>query len=297
MIAKDFNLKYTVESAQPLTFFGDYSAEGSYEKLSYVTQHGMLNIAAKSLGADNSSEISCNSYGDYSDNEAWSEARKRLSLGDDIRKIYSRIGTDSFMHSAISGFYGMRITENDPWETALCFVVSQFNNVKRIRFIMKRLIGRFGDEEELNGKRVRLFPSAKRLSAAKVNEIFSCGTGFRARYIRSAALAFSDESFASSLYGMKYADAKVELTKIKGIGEKVADCILLMGYKKLEAFPVDTWVERTMKKVYGSDMQKTKSGNITMKEIRSFASAKWNGYAGYAQQYLYWYGREHVGRA
>ena len=134
------------------------------------------------------------------------------------------------------------------------------------------------------------------LSAAEVNDIFSCGTGFRAKYIRSAALAFSDESFADSLYGMEYAEAKAELTKIEGIGEKVADCILLMGYKKLDAFPVDTWVERTMKKMYGKEMQKTKAGNVTMKEIRSFAAKKWKGYSGYAQQYLYWYGREHVGR-
>ncbi len=295
MIVRDFSLRYTAESAQPLAFFGDYSANDGMERLSYATERGVVGITAKG-GAGRRQEVQYDFCGDYTENEARSEVRKRLSLSDNMKSIYSKIDTDAFMHSSIGSFYGMRITQNEPWETALCFVVSQFNNVKRIRLIMKRLIEKFGEEEKLNGKIAKLFPRARKVSGASISDLLACGAGFRARYIREAAAAFSDGSFASSLYRMEYADAKRELVKMDGIGEKVADCILLMGYKRLDAFPVDTWVSRMMKKNYWNQLQKTKYGNVTMDEIRRFAAERWHGYAGYAQQYLYWFGREHVGR-
>ncbi len=212
---------------------------------------------------------------------------KRFRLADDIDKVYDNIGTDKFMHAAISSYRGLRLTLNDPWETTLCFIISQYNNVKRIRGIVKGIVSRFGSPiSGPDGKVVGMrFPTSAELRGATLKELESCGAGFRARYIKDAAefCTYNMDLYKTST---AYPKLRAQLMEMNGVGEKVADCIALMGYGKLEAFPVDVWVKRTMEKVYfkGKAM-----GNA---EIREFASDLWGGYAGYAQQYLFWHGRQ-----
>jgi N-glycosylase/DNA lyase len=280
---RDFDLKLTFESGQPLAFYGDYEVERGEELLSYVTPKGVIRLRSSKSGA--LTRIDYDFVGGYTRASAGEDVRARLGLGQDMRSLYRSIGTDLFMNEAIAELRGLRMTKSDPWEATLCYVMSQANNLKRIRGIVRRLIDAFGEECGNGRECAKLFPTSRAVSRASVQELASCGTGFRAKYIKSVAREFADRSDFMELYDRDYDAAKAELTKQYGIGSKVADCILLFGYGKLEAFPVDTWIKRIVEHTYFGGRKKSAG------EIHAFARERWGPYAGYAQQYLFWRGR------
>ncbi|MDE1824660.1 MAG: DNA-3-methyladenine glycosylase 2 family protein [Candidatus Micrarchaeota archaeon] len=271
-----FDIRHTFESGQPLTFHADYTKPGPSRNLSYATVRGRISVASKG------NRLSYDYIGDYSASSARNEVVRRFALADDMQAIYAGINTDPFMDSAIRSFNGMRITENDPWEATLCFIISQFNNIKRIRLITRKLIERFGETYGYDNKELKLFPSASAIADASLEDIKVCGTGFRAEYIKSAATACTNSLDLQSLYPMDYEPAKSALMELDGVGDKVADCILLFGYRKMEAFPIDTWIKRVMETVYFKGRKKT------IKELHRFAERRWEPeMLGYAQQYLF----------
>ncbi|MDE1834146.1 MAG: DNA-3-methyladenine glycosylase 2, partial [Candidatus Micrarchaeota archaeon] len=272
----DFSLRHTIESGQPLTFYSRYSNHAGTEHLAYVTSEGEINLSLKG------DRLSYRFNGNYTQKTAKNEVISRLGLDDNLPDIYRQINTDIFMAGAIKGFYGMRITKNDPWEASLCFVISQFNNLKRIRGIIGNMVSEFG--EDLGG--TKLFPSAQALASADLSSIRACGTGFRDKYVKSVAEQFAFSFDKRKPYKMGYEDAKEKLMELDGIGDKVADCILLFGYNKLDAFPIDTWVKRVMERVYFNGRKRT------IKRLHKFALDRWpKSYLGYAQQYIFWRGR------
>jgi len=277
----DFDLKYTVESAQPLTFLADILNEGRH--IGYVSGSSHINVKQE---GDVLRYGSIPSLGGL---KLKKEIEKRFALKEDMQKIYESIATDKFLADSIERYPGMRVTENDPWETTVCFVISQFNNVKRIRLIVRKLIDTYGERTtvEVGGKSfvIKSFPTPQVLAQESVKDLMKCGTGFRGKYIKGVAEACSDSFDLYKLYNKKYHMAKEELMTLPGIGDKVADCILLMGYKKPEAFPVDTWIKRIVERVYFNGRKQS------VKNIHAFADKMWPGNQGIAQQYLFWAGR------
>lgn len=268
-----FSLAHTFGSAQPLTFFGDYDPQTG--RLTYPSRHGPISVVQRGdsliVGGDDAAA-------------AVADVRRRFRLSDDMPSIYSSISTDPFIRDSIRRYDGLRLTLNDPWETTAVFILSQFNNVKRIRLITKRLIDRFG--EPLQGEpSLKGFPSAEALSSASERELLDCGTGFRAKYLRSAAAFCSSSLDLESLEGRPYGETKEALLGLDGVGDKVADCIALMGYGLLEAFPIDTWVRRVMERRY-FDGRKT-----GIRGLHEFAYGRWGRLSGYAQLYLFHDGR------
>ena len=184
MRVKDFDMRYTVESAQPLTFFGDISDNGRH--LKYQTRNCVIELE------QSSSILHYKSSPDIGAVATKKEIVERFGLNDDIARMYEAIATDRFIAEAIAKYPGMRVTKNDPWETTVCFIVSQFNNVKRIRGIVGRLIDNYGElhSVEVNGKwsSFRSFPTPDALAGIAVKEMMKkCGTGFRAKYIIGSA--------------------------------------------------------------------------------------------------------------
>lgn len=273
------NMMASVESGQPLTFHSVYKIKDGIAHVSYVTGKGAIEIQYPEGKPVTS--LRYRHHGDYTTASAGLEVRRRLGLDDDMALIYKKINTDKHMESAIRKHYGMRITENEPWETTLCFVISQFNNIKRTEGIVRNLVNRYGRKMETEQHSTRLFPDPETIANASLEELRECGLGFRAKYIKSVATAVSGGLDLESLRKMDYHEAKSMLMKMDGIGDKVADCILLMGYKKLGAFPIDVWVKRAIENLYFDNKKKS------VKEIHDFAYNKWGGYAGYAQQYLF----------
>jgi N-glycosylase/DNA lyase len=281
MRVADFDLAHTVESGQPLTFFGD--ERGDRKGVAYTFGNSLVEVEQEG------STLSYRAYGGLDAARLKAEVESRFGLGDDMRRIYEGIGTDAFMRAAIRKYRGMRITRNGPWETALCFVISQFNNVKRIRGIVKRLIAVYGREHSFSAGGVKLrfrsFPTADAIAGSSLGDLMRHGAGFRARYIKALAREWCEEPGLEGLGKRDYAEAKEELMALDGVGDKVADCILLFGYGKLEAFPIDTWIKRVVESRYFGGK---KQG---IAAIHEFAWERWGKYAGYAQQYLFHFAR------
>lgn len=168
---------------------------------------------------------------------------------------------------------GIRLLRQDPWETLCSFIISQNNNIPRIKKIIAALC-KAGAELEGWGEDV--FPPPKTLIKMGYDGLFALKTGFRASYLYDAAVKVdSGEVDLLAVKTMPTADAAAELCKIKGVGPKVAACALLFGFEKSDAFPIDVWVKRVMQEYYG--------GNVSGSDFGT--------YAGLAQQYLFYHRR------
>ncbi len=279
-----FDLRHTFESAQPLTFHADAEIEKGYMR--YSTYDDVLQL--RFFGDSRSGSIHMKSLAGMPEHCVEKEVVRRFRLNDDLPKIYKMINTDNAIGNATRHFHGMRLTLNDPWEATLCFIVSQFNNVKRIRLIVRKLIATYGMEIKDKEGRVigKAFPRSEDLAGATEKELMECGTGFRGRYIASAAKFCTNNLDLYKLNAKDYDSLMENLMEIDGVGEKVADCVALMGYGNLRAFPIDVWVKRTLEKMYFNGKDKN------IKYLKEFAQERWGDYAGYAQQYIFWHGRE-----
>lgn len=199
-----------------------------------------------------------------------------FDLSRDYGEIISSYKDDKHLILASSCGSGIRIFRQDPWETLVSFIISQNNNIPRIKKIINSLCELLGKEK--NG--FFSFPSAEAIKNAGIEGLAPIKSGFRAKYIIDAAeKVVSSEISLDYIANCGYEEALSELKKIKGVGDKVANCVLLFGFGYYEAFPVDVWVKRVIQKYYGTDF-----------DPKSFGA-----YAGIAQQYLFYYERNILG--
>ncbi len=185
-------------------------------------------------------------------------------------------GKDTIMERAMECGKGIRILRQDPWETICSFIISQNNNIPRIKKIIAALSRAYGDAVNFEGTTHYSFPSAESLAKAGIEEIFALHTGFRAKYIYDAACKVtSGELDLSAIFAADPSTAMELLCSVKGIGPKVASCAMLFGFDKTEAFPIDVWIGRVLEKYYPDGLDIDALGK----------------YAGIAQQYLFYYER------
>ena len=190
----------------------------------------------------------------------------------DLERDYSTLccqfKADRYLAEAVDTCYGIRLLRQEPWEAICSFIISQNNNIPRIKGIIDRLCRLLG--EHLGGDDYS-FPSAQRIAEAGVEALAPIRAGFRAKYIIDAAEKVANgEIDIEKIYSLPLEEGRDELIKIKGVGEKVAQCSLLYGFGKIDAFPVDVWVKRIMSELYPEGLP-----DCT------------NGVRGIAQQYLF----------
>lgn len=199
----------------------------------------------------------------------------------------SVIKADGALKTAVDEKSGIRILNQDFFETLISFIVSQNKSIPQIKQCVKNISHRFGDEViGYNGEAFYVFPDVQRLHDATEEELRECKVGFRAQYIKNATEAvYSGAVTKEKLDELDIAQARELLMTIKGVGEKVANCVLLFGLGRREAFPVDVWMKRIMEQMYfdGKDTKK--------QDIEAFAVNKFGDLGGYAQQYLFDYAR------
>ena len=203
-----------------------------------------------------------------------------LSLDTDYDAIDEAVTTAldpdgcAVMRRAAEAGRGIRILRQDPWEALCSFIVSQNNNIPRIKKIIAALCDKYG-EDTADGKG-KAFPTARALAGAGEDAIFALRTGFRAKYISDAArrVASGDVSL-ERVAEMPTPEAEAELCRIKGVGPKVASCALLFGFGRGDAFPIDVWVRRVLDEYYPDGLDVAALGQN----------------AGIAQQYLFYYKR------
>jgi N-glycosylase/DNA lyase len=214
---------------------------------------------------------------------------------DNIEKIIKSISKDIVTKKAVKQYLGLRILEQDPFQCLISFIVSSNSNIQKIKNSLEKISKKFGDKVEFENQEFFLFPTPEKLAKASINEIKSCGVGYRARFIKDAAntIVLKKIDF-EYLKESNYQDAKEKLCQIPGIGNKVADCILLFSLNKLESFPLDRWMIRILKKYY-SDKFQLETKSITQKQYEILHEKIVNHfgpYAGYAQQFLFKMERE-----
>lgn len=207
----------------------------------------------------------------------------------DLERSYASINSylyrDKILAPAIDYSKGIRILRQDVFEMIISFIISQNNNIPRIKKIIETLCTNFGSKIiNDDGTLQYTFPSVKTLSVLNFSDLDILKSGFRQKYIFDAVSKISDNTVnTETLTTLSYSDAKAELLKIKGIGEKVANCILLFGLHKINAFPVDVWIKRILDSLYC---------NSDISSVIEF----YGDYAGIAQQYLFYYSRENIGK-
>ena len=197
----------------------------------------------------------------------------------DLDRDYGAISagfTGDYLRTCTEYGLGIRILKQDSWEALCSFIISQCNNISRIKGIVERLCEFFGEPFEYCGRTYYSFPTAKRLSVLTPEELAPVRSGYRAEYIIEAAKAVSNSDLdLEFLTKCGYRDAIKALRGIKGVGEKVANCVVLFGLYHMEAFPIDVWMKRALKENFPPDFDPESLGE----------------YAGLAQQYIFYYAR------
>ena len=214
---------------------------------------------------------------------------------DDIEKIIKSISKDSVTKKAVKQYLGLRILEQDPFQCLISFITSSNSNIQKIKNSLEKISKKFGTKIIFEDQEFFLFPEPKKLAKASINEIKSCGVGYRAQFIKEAAnMTMLKKIDFEYLKKSNYQDAKKEICLIPGVGNKVADCVLLFSLNKLEAFPLDRWIIRILEKYYSNKFQ-LETKTITEKQysiIHEKILNHFGPFAGYAQQFLFKMERE-----
>lgn len=201
-----------------------------------------------------------------------------FDLKTDYSKVISSVDLkDEFLTEAVNYGSGIRILKQDTWEMIVTFIISQRKSIPSIKNIVERLCVKYGEEKEYNGTTYYTFPSYDVLGSLELEDFQDLSMGYRDKYILKAARSFLyGEINIDYLKEANYEDAYKVLLELYGVGKKVANCVLLFGLYHIDAFPIDTWIERIINKVY--------DGN--------FPRDRYKGYEGIIQQYMFYYARE-----
>ena len=229
----------------------------------------------------------------------WQWLRDYLQTEVDLDAVLKTFPDDAPMRDAVAACCGLRVLRQDPWECLASFILSSTKQIVQIRQIVALLCERFGEPinrcnvepvvrlDSATGRTLQFaFPSPEKIAAVTEPELRACKMGFRAPHLLAAARQIADGKFdLERLRHLPQAEAREELMKLRGVGAKIADCVLLFAYGFDGAFPVDVWVERALRELYFPRRR------VSAKRLRHFAATHFGPHAGYAQQYLFHYMR------
>jgi N-glycosylase/DNA lyase len=211
-----------------------------------------------------------------------------LTLDLALPAIVATFPTDDALLQAVKAHWGLRVLRQDPWETLASFIASSTKQIVQIRQIVAQLATRCG--EPLAAGHYS-FPSIETIARATPQQLLACKLGFRAKYLLTAAqMIDSGRVRFADVPAMEYERALEELQKIPGVGEKIANCVLLFAYGFRQAFPVDVWVSKALRQLYFPGRPPSAP------RLRAFIETHFGPHAGYAQQYLFCYVRSQAAR-
>ena len=276
---KSFEPRHIFECGQ--CFRWDEEPNGSYTG---IVKNNVINvdkventITFSSFGADNLKEL----VTDYFDlNRNYEEIKEKLA------KI------DKYLENSIEYGSGIRILNQDLWETIISFIISANNNIPRIKGIINKISQKYGNKIEWKGKDYYTFPTVESLSKASVEDLRNLGLGFRdVRVYETTHKILEKQVDLEELHQEKDTQkVRDTLLTLSGVGPKVADCILLFStLKRFDVFPIDVWVRRVMNELYIKNEDETK---VNKRDIEKLAKEKYGNLEGLAQQYLFYWKRD-----
>ena len=278
--AKSFNLRDIFECGQ--CFRWNKQEDGSYTG---IWKENVLNIRQ-----ENNKIIF---KGICQNGDIEKEIKEYFDLERNYEEIKDKLAKiDENMKSSIKYGEGIRILNQDLWETIISFIISANNNIPRIKGIIERLSKKYGKEIKWNNESYYTFPTAEELKNVTVEEYRDLGLGFRDIRLYETTKMINEKQI--DLERLKQnpntQEVRDKLLTLSGVGPKVADCILLFStLKRFEVFPIDVWVRRVMNELYIKKEDETK---VSKKEIEKLAQEKFGNLAGMAQQYLFYWRRE-----
>lgn len=270
-ISDDFVPKHIFECGQCFRFTKE--DDGSY---TIVAKNRVINVS------ENKDKIIIKNTTDEEFSDVWYDY---FDLGTDYNRIKETLSDDIHLKNSTEFGKGIRILNQELFECIISFIISANNNIPRIQGIIERFSKEYGDKVSAFNNTYYTFPELDRIKDSKREDLSFLRAGYRDSYLIDAFNKISSgEVSLDKIRTSTTEDARNELMKIKGIGNKVADCILLFGNGRKETFPVDVWVKRSVGSLYADEIGKL--------SIHEFAKNKFSDLAGYAQQYLFYYMRE-----
>jgi N-glycosylase/DNA lyase len=261
-------------------------------------------------GGNNSNKVTNNlemHFHSYPQFQSWE--RQVFRLNDNLSDIFSSFSNDVLVSESINKYPGLRLMRQEPFQCMVSFACASNTNIPMIRRMLKNLCQNFGNRVIVDGNEFFTFPSVEQLNRASQHELLRCGLGYRTKAVKAIAESVVNGSLdARHLLRLDYEEAKDELLKVYGIGNKIADCILLFSLEKLDSFPIDVWMARVLYQNYrwlfnNNQSSRVHNGKalqkITARESRT-VSKKAREYfgknSGNAQQYLYYNIRQIAGK-
>ena len=281
-----------------------YGIYGDHVLKLFVSSSQIPSGGSKSNKVTNNLEMHFSSYPQF---QSWE--RHVFRLNDNLSDIFSSFDNDVLVSESINKYPGLRLMRQEPFQCMVSFACASNTNIPMIRRMLKNLCQNFGNRVIVDGNEFFTFPSVERLNTASQHELLRCGLGYRTKAVKAIAESVVNGSLdARHLLRLDYEEAKDELLKVYGIGNKIADCILLFSLEKLNSFPIDVWMARVLYQNYGwlfNNNQSSRVHNgktlqkITALEYRTVSKSAreyFGKYSGYAQQYLYYNIRQIAGR-
>ncbi len=275
---KNFNIKQILECGQ--CFRWEKKSELDYIVIAYGRVIEVVQDGDKVTILNSNKEDFDNIWFTYFDLER------------DYSKIKEELSKDEILKKSVDFGYGIRLLNQDPFELVISFIISARNSIPSIKKTIKKISERWGEKVEYNGEVFYTFPTPQMLKDATEDEIRETGASFRSKYIVDTVARINEDlENNEGIYNLDRItsldddDCHTALQEFKGVGAKVADCIMLFSMSKYSAFPVDVWVKRAMMHFYNAE-----EGSLN--KIRIFARDKFKNLSGFAQQYLFYYARE-----
>ena len=212
-----------------------------------------------------------------------------FALDHPLPEIYASFPDDPAMNEALIHCRGLRVIRQPAWECLATFITSALKQVAHIAQISHRLRGRFGQLVDRVGEvDYHAYPTVEAVAALDELTLRACGLGFRAKsLLATARLLAEGKRDLESIRALDDQAALAELCRFPGVGAKVANCVLLFGYERLRAFPIDVWIERVLREMYFARKRK-----VTTAQLQRFSEKYFGSYGGYAQQYLFHHARK-----
>jgi N-glycosylase/DNA lyase len=208
-----------------------------------------------------------------------------FALDHRLPEIYRTFPADPAMAAALDFCKGMRIIRQPAWECLGTFITSSMKQVAHIAQISHTLRARYGEPLSPGGPFG--YPAAERLAGLSEADLRACALGYRARnLLKTARMVSAGEVDLEAIRSMPDDEARLELCRLAGVGEKVANCVLLFAYERVRAFPIDVWIERVLREHYFKGSRK-----VTARRMRDFSREYFGEFGGYAQQYLFHHAR------
>ena len=214
--------------------------------------------------------------------------RHYFALDHALKEIYATFPADPAMYGALDYCKGITIMQQPAWECVATFITSSLKQVAHIRQMSLAIRKAFGEPVCFSGLELFTYPPPERLALASEKQLRDCKLGFRAKNLLGAARKIADGEIDLQRIGtMDDPEALAELCKLPGVGEKVANCVLLFAYGRLRAFPIDVWIERVLREIYFRGKR-----SVTASRLKRFSREYFGPYGGYAQQYLFHHARK-----